>query len=283
VAATNGGQAADREARVSKVRDLQQPRGWAFATVVTMLKPPLLALTEREWIDGDKIPATGGCVVAVNHISHLDPLTLGLFLYDHGRLVRYLTKDALWRTPILKHIVDDAKQIPVTRMSDTAGSAFDAAVEAVRAGELIGVYPEGTITKDTDGWPMRGKTGAARIALATECPVIPIGQWGVQDLLPAYSLRLHPFPRKHTAYKAGDPVDLDDVRAKPLTNEVLHEATDRIMAAITALVEDLRGEKAPPVRFDPKASGVSEIGNPRRARPGSRDNPHPDKNRRAAP
>ena len=109
---------------------------------------------------------------------------------------------------------------------------------------------------------MRGKTGAARIALATGCPVIPVGQWGAQEILPAYTARPHVFPRKTTAYKVGDPVDLADLRDKPLTDEVLHEATDRIMAAITALVEDLRGETAPAVRFDPKASGVNEIGNP---------------------
>jgi 1-acyl-sn-glycerol-3-phosphate acyltransferase len=247
---------------VAKVRQLQQKRGWAFSVVVGVLKPPLMAMTRRNWIDGEKIPATGGCVIVMNHVSHLDPLTLGWFLHDHGRLVRYLAKDVLFRTPVVKHIVKDAKQIPVQRMSEGAVSAFEAAVEAVRQGECIGVYPEGTITKDPDQWPMRGKTGAARIALATGCPVIPIGQWGAQDLLPAYSARLHPFPRKLVSYKVGDPVDLDDLMGKPLTNEVLHEATDRIMAAITALVEDLRGAKAPAVRFDPKVSGVTEIGNP---------------------
>ena len=224
--------------------------------------------TKHTWIDGEKIPATGGCVVAVNHVSHLDPMTLGFFLYYHGRLVRYLAKEALFRTPVVKHIVKDAGQIPVRRMSEGAASAFDAAVEAVRAGELIGVYPEGTITKDPDGWPMRGKTGAARIALATGCPVIPVGQWGAQDILPAYTVRPHVIPRRTAAYKVGDPVDLDDLRGRPLTTEVLHEATDRIMAAITALVEDLRGETAPAVRFDPKASGISEIGNPKKQKRG---------------
>jgi 1-acyl-sn-glycerol-3-phosphate acyltransferase len=253
---------------VAKVRQLQQKRGWAWTTVVGIVKPTLLAVTKRNWIDGKKIPATGGCVVVVNHISHLDPMTLGHFLYDHGRLVRYLTKDALFRTPLVKHIVRDAKQIPVTRMSEGAVTAFDAAVEAVKQGECIGIYPEGTITKDPDGWPMRGKTGAARIALATGCPVIPVGQWGVQELLPAYSLRPHPFPRKTTSYKAGDPVDLSDLMGKPVTGEVLREATDRIMAAITGLVEELRGERAPAVRFDPKQSGVTEIGNPRKTKRG---------------
>jgi 1-acyl-sn-glycerol-3-phosphate acyltransferase len=253
---------------VAKVRQLQQKRGWAWTVVVGIVKPTLLAFTKREWSNGEKIPATGGCVVAVNHISHLDPMTLGFFLYDHGRLVRYLTKDALFHTPVLKYIVRDAKQIPVRRMTEGAASAFDAAVEAVKDGECIGVYPEGTITKDPDQWPMRGKTGAARIALATGCPVIPVGQWGVQDLLPAYSLKPHPFPRKTTSYKVGDPVDLSDLMGKPVTTEVLHEATDRIMAAITQLVEALRGEKAPAVRFDPKQSGVTEIGNPNKAKRG---------------
>ena len=253
---------------MAKVRQLQQKRGWAWTVVVAIVKPTLLATTRRRWIDGDKIPATGGCVVAVNHISHLDPMTLGFFLYDHGRLVRYLTKEALFRAPVVKYIVRDAKQIPVTRMSEGAASAFAAAVEAVEQGECIGVYPEGTITKDPDQWPMRGKTGAARIALATGCPVLPVGQWGVQDLLPAYSARPHPFPRKTTSYKVGDPVDLADLMGRPITAAVLHEATDRIMAAITDLVEDLRGEKAPAVRFDPKQSGVTEIGNPHKAKRG---------------
>jgi 1-acyl-sn-glycerol-3-phosphate acyltransferase len=253
---------------VAKVRRLHQKRGWAWAVVVGIVKPVLLATTKPSWVDGEKIPATGGCVVAVNHVSHLDPMTLGWFLYEHGRLVRYLTKDALFRTPVVKHIVRDAKQIPVTRMTENAATAFDAAVAAIQQGECIGVYPEGTITKDPDGWPMRGKTGAARIALATGCPVIPVGQWGVQDLLPAYSARPHPCPRKTTSYKVGDPVDLDDLRGKPITTEVLHEATARIMAAITVLVEELRGEKAPAVRFDPRQSGVAEIGNPKKAKRG---------------
>ena len=251
---------------MSKVRDLQQRRGWAWSTVVAIVKPTLLVFTKRDWIDGEKIPATGGCVVVVNHISHLDPMAFGLFLYDHGRLVRYLAKEALWRTPVLKHIAEDAGQIPVARMTEGAASAFDAAVQAVRDGECVGIYPEGTITRDPDGWPMRGKSGAARIALATGCPVIPIGQWGAQEILPAYTVRPHLIPRKTTHCKVGDPVDLADLRDREITPEILAEATDRIMAAITGLVEDLRGETAPAVRFDPRGSGVSEIGNPRRKR-----------------
>jgi 1-acyl-sn-glycerol-3-phosphate acyltransferase len=255
-----------------KVRKVPESRGWAWATVVAIIKPLLMTTTKHEWIDGEKIPASGGCVVAMNHISHIDPLTLGWLLYEHGRLVRYLAKDALFRTPVVKHIVRDAKQIPVSRLTTDAAKAFDAACEAVRAGECVGVYPEGTITKDPQGWPMRGKTGAARIALETGCPVIPIGQWGAQEILPAYSLRYHAFPRRTARYKVGDPVELGDLAGQPITNELLQQATERIMVAITALVADLRAETPPTQRFDPRAAGVRQIGNPRkpvREAPGS--------------
>jgi 1-acyl-sn-glycerol-3-phosphate acyltransferase len=247
---------------VAKVRKLQQKRGWAWSTVVAIVKPTLLLAAMHDWIDGKKIPAAGGCVVAVNHISHLDPMTLGFFLYEHGRLVRYLAKDALFETPVIKYVVRDARQIPVSRLTTDAAKAFEAACDAVRDGACVGVYPEGTITKDPDGWPMRGKTGAARIALETGCPVIPIGQWGAQEILPAYSLRFRAVPRRTARYKVGDPVDLRELAGKPITNEVLHEATERIMSAITDLVADLRDETPPATRFDPRTAGVKQIGNP---------------------
>lgn len=245
---------------MSKVRPMQQKRGWAFSTVVGIVKPLLLTGTKRRWINGEKIPAEGGCVVVINHIPHIDPLTLGWFLYDHGRLVRYLAKQALFEVPVLKWIVKDAQQIPVARQSSDAAMAFEAACEAARAGECIGIYPEGTITKDPTGWPMRGKTGAARIALTTGVPVIPIGQWGAQEILPPYTAKFR--PGKTAAYKVGDPVDLSRWAGQPITNDVLHEATDAIMDAITALVADLRGETPPVERFDPRTAGVNEIGNP---------------------
>ena len=247
-----------------KVRKHQQSRGWALLTAVVLLKPALLALLKREWIDADKIPATGGCVVVPNHVSHLDPLAAAHVIYDYGRAPRYLAKSALFNVFFVGTVLKGARQIPVERMTHDAVGAFDAAVAAVRAGEVVVVYPEGTITRDPDQWPMRGKTGAARIALETQAPVIPMGQWGVQDLLPAYSAKFRPFPRKGVRVKVGDPVDLSDLYDQPISPEVIKEATDRIMAAITVLVEELRGAKAPAERFDPRAAGVKEIGNPKK-------------------
>lgn len=245
-----------------RVRKLQQKRGWAFGVGVPIVKSAIFSTTSRTWLDGDKIPATGGCIVVFNHISHVDPLLSAHFVYDHGRLPRYLAKSGLFRSKALGGFLTAAGQIPVERLSATAVGAYDAAVAAVRAGECVVVYPEGTLTRDPDLWPMTGKSGAARIALETGCPVIPVGQWGAQELLAPYAKRPDLFPRKHIVMKAGDPVDLSDLLAKPRTAEVTNQATARIMAALTAIVEELRGETAPVERFDARKMGVRQIGNP---------------------
>ena len=245
-----------------RVRKLRQKRGWAFGVGVPIVKSVHFGLTSRTWIDGDKIPDTGGCIVVFNHISHVDPLLSAHFVFDHGRLPRYLAKSGLFKNKALGGFLGSAGQIPVERLSRTAVGAFDAAVAAVRDGECVVVYPEGTLTRDPDLWPMTGKSGAARIALETGCPVIPVGQWGAQEILAPYAKKPDLFPRKRIVMKAGDPVDLGDLVALPHSPEVISQATDRIMGALTALVEELRGEKAPAERFDARKMGVRQIGNP---------------------
>ena len=250
-----------------KVRKLQQKRGWAWHLAVPVIKPALLATTTHEWTGGEKIPATGGCILVLNHISHVDPLTAAHIVWDHGRLPRYLAKSGLFRNRALGFFMRAAGQIPVERLSVNAVGAYDAAVAAVLAGECVVVYPEGTITRDPDGWPMTGKSGAARIALATGCPVIPIGQWGAQELLAPYAKRPDLFPPKRIRMIVGDPVDLDDLLAIEATPPVVQQTTERIMAAIVALVEQIRGETAPAERYDMKRSGVRQTGNPNRRDP----------------
>jgi 1-acyl-sn-glycerol-3-phosphate acyltransferase len=143
----------------------------------------------------------------------------------------------------------------VQRNSREAAHALSAAVEALRRGRAVIIYPEGTITQDPDLWPMRGKTGAARVAFESGCPVIPVGQWGAQELM--YGRRIHfphLLPPKTLRVRVGDPVPLGDLRAEPVTAATLNEATERIMAAITTLVAQLRGEPAPATRYDPRPS-----------------------------
>jgi 1-acyl-sn-glycerol-3-phosphate acyltransferase len=235
-----------------------------------------LLFTRRTWIDGERIPSYGGAVVAANHTSHLDPLTFAHFIYDQGRLPRYLAKAALFDVFFVGTILRSTGQIPVHRLSADASLAFSSAVEAVERGRLVVVYPEGTLTRQPELWPMAGKTGAARIALSSGVPVIPVAQWGAHEILYPYARRPRLLPPKRIYAKAGAPVELDDLRDRPVTPEVLREATDRIMDAITSLLEEIRGEKAPAERFDPRRAGVRLTGNPnaaareRRRRRGSR-------------
>jgi len=245
---------------VGKYRKLQQKRGWAWWLAVPIVKPVLLATTTHEWIGAEKIPATGGCILALNHVSHIDPLTAAHITWDYGRISRYLAKASLFKNRQFGRFMRAAGQIPVDRRAGSG--AFEEAVKAVNEGELIVVYVEGSITKDPAGWPMVGKSGAARIALETGAPVIPVGQWGAQNLLPAYSKRPNLKGRTKVTMKIGDPVPLDDLRAREHDLVTIKEATDRIMAAIVGLVEDIRGEKAPAERFDPRAHGISGTGNP---------------------
>ncbi len=247
---------------MAKPRKLRQKRGWAFATCIAIVEPPLLAFTKRRWVDGHKLPAEGGCVVVGNHVSHLDPFTFAHFVYDHGRIPRYLAKSEVFDVPIGGRIVRNAGQIPVYRLSADASAAFRAAVQAVSEGECVVVYPEGTITRDPDLWPMTGKTGAARIALTAGVPVIPIAQWGANHILAPYARKPSLLPRKTISMKAGDPVDLDDLRDKPLTPPTLQEATSRIMDALSLLLADLREGDPPQTRFDPRTAGVRQIGKP---------------------
>jgi 1-acyl-sn-glycerol-3-phosphate acyltransferase len=240
----------------------RQKRGWAMALCVTVLRPLMMTLTERDWRGGENIPSEGGCVLAVNHVSEFDPVPYGHFVYDHRRLPRFLGKAEVFAVPILGRILRGAGQIPVYRKSSDASKAFSAAVDAVERGEAVVVYPEGTISRDPGLWPMVGRTGAARIALATDRPVIPCAQWGPQEILAPYARRPHLFPRKVMHMRAGPPVDLADLAEDGITTESLHVATARIMAAITSLLEDIRGETAPIERFDPRIAGVAEIGNP---------------------
>jgi 1-acyl-sn-glycerol-3-phosphate acyltransferase len=205
-------------------------------------------------------------VVVTNHISHFDPLTFAHYVNDAGRAPRFLGKSSVFETPVVGWLVRNAGQIPVYRETHDAAGAFRAAVEAVRQGECVGIYPEATLTRDPGLWPMMGKTGAARVALTTGCPVIPAAQWGAHEVLAPYAKLPHLLPRKVMHVWAGPPVDLDDLRGREQTAEVLRTATGRIIGSVTAILERIRRETAPAERFDPRQHDLPRIGNPRKRR-----------------
>jgi 1-acyl-sn-glycerol-3-phosphate acyltransferase len=226
--------------------------GFWYRLVIVPVRPFLRMSTKHEWGAQDKIPASGGCIIAANHVSKIDPMTLGYYILESGRTPKYLAKSSLFEKPLIKHIFIGAKQIPVYRGTADAAGALSAAVDAVNLGDCLLIYPEGTATRDPDCWPMRARTGVARLALTTGAPVIPVAQWGPQELWPYRSKLPRIFPRKRVQVLAGDPVDLTAYAGTPVTVEVLREVTDLIMARITEQLIELRGGQPPAVAYDPR-------------------------------
>ena len=219
-----------------------------FRLAVAVLRPPLVLLTRRRWRGQDHVPRAGGVIVCSNHISHVDPLTLAHFLYDSGRHPRFLAKASLFKAPVIGRVLRSSGQIPVLRDSADAAKALAAAVAAVNAGECVALYPEGTLTFDPGLWPMVAKTGAARLALTTGAPVIPVAQWGPQDVLPPGGHFPKLLPRHTIQVLAGPPVDLTGFGGGDIDAALLAAASERIMAAITELLGQLRDQVPPAVR-----------------------------------
>lgn len=231
--------------------------GFWYAVAACILKPLTWAFMKRDWRGLEHVPADGGVILAANHISHADPVAFADFIvYGTGRIARFLAKSTLFQgRGLVGQVMRGAGQIPVHRHTADASLALRDAVDALRRGECVAIYPEGTVTRDPQKWPMLAKTGVARLALLSGAPVIPVAQWGAEQILDSYRTRgLHLLPRRTMHFVAGPAVDLSGYVGKDLTAEVLRAATDEIMAAITRLLEELRGQAAPTQVHDPRAA-----------------------------
>ena len=234
--------------------------GW-FRFGADLIRPLLNLTAKRDWRGIENIPKSGAAIAVCNHISYVDPLLFTHFLYDNGRAPRYLGKASLFKLPIIGRVLLGAGQIPVERETSSASQSLQHAIAFLNSGHLLGVYPEGTLTRDENYWPMKAKTGIARLAILTQVPVIPCAQWGAQKILPAHSKKLKLFPRTKVIVVAGKPLDFSKWYGKAEDPVALEEATAFVMSAITRLLEDLRGEKAPAEIFDPKQSQLPRTGN----------------------
>ncbi|MGH3428555.1 MAG: lysophospholipid acyltransferase family protein [Mycobacteriales bacterium] len=209
------------------------------------VQPAIWLMMKRDWRGREHIPLTGPAIFVVNHISVADPILVGHYLYANGRHPRFLAKDSLFRVPILGRALHGIGQIPVRRGSADAMLALKSAVEAIEAGETVIVYPEGTCTKDPELWPMVGKTGAARLAMQTGAPVIPIAQWGAQRFHDPITGKIGLRPRTKISVAAGPAVDLSEFSGKPQSAEVLRSMTSVIMLQLRENLAVIRGLPIP--------------------------------------
>jgi len=221
---------------------------WRLTWLV--LYVPFGAITKLRYHHLERIPQTGPAILVVNHISHVDPLLVARFILDAARVPRVLAKKSIFDVPVVGRAMLGMGNIPVSRGTADAVESLDAAVDALRRGRIILLHPEGTVTRDPQWWPMSARTGAARLALlAPDVPVIPLGQWGVQDVVDLYHKKIRLFPRREHHILAGEPIDLSRFAGARPTAETLRAMTDVMMGEVRELVAELRDEPAPTGAF----------------------------------
>jgi 1-acyl-sn-glycerol-3-phosphate acyltransferase len=188
--------------------------------------------------DLERIPSAGPAILACNHASYLDPWANAYAVIKSGRRPRFLAKEELFKVPIVGTALKGGGQIPVRRGSGDR-TPLIRAEQAIAAGEVVVIYPEGTVTKRPDHMPMDGKTGTVRLSLTTGVPIIPVASWGshaVWQKSGKGSLRYG----RPVWVKIGTPIDLSSRRDEADDREALTQMTSEVISALTDLVQDLR-------------------------------------------
>ena len=208
----------------------------------------------------------GGLIVVANHTSLADGVLLALAGQRLGRPLRMLGTAGIIDAPILKHLFRRLGFIPVRRRTAEAAHSLAAAADAIAAGEAIALYPEGRITRDPKFWPERSKTGAVRLALQTGAPIVAVASVGAHRVVgrrrKLWRLLVNLVRRPTVQMRVGEPIDVRTLiglaPGEQASNEQVKQAADAVMSQLVAMVEGLRGERAP----DP-------LGVPRTDQPGN--------------
>lgn len=240
--------------RPAKTADGSYSNAWR--TFSKLVMRPVIRMTMRlDWQGQEHIPKQGPVILAINHLSYMDILAVGLFTDSAGRYPVFLAKSSLFKIPVLGYALGRLGQLPVYRgQADAALVLKQAAEQITRNSACVIFYPEATVTRDPDKWPMVARTGVARLALETHAPVIPIAHWGAQEILPYGDKLPKLLPRKTVRVTAGPPVDLSEFAGQAPSSQVLRAVTDKIMRDVANLVGELRGQTPPAEPYQPIAA-----------------------------
>lgn len=227
----------------------------AYTFARTLLKPWGHAWFRLEARNVEAIPARGPAIVAFNHIAYLDALAAMWVIDKAKRRARFLAKAELWEDARLRWLLDGTRQIPVRRGTPAAPAALEAAVSALRAGEVVAVFPEGSASSALDLRTRSAKSGAARLGLATGVPLIPAAIWGTQNVWPK-DMRKNWRPRQRIIVSVGEPLTYE---GNPGSVDDFEALGKRLVAEIEALAAELR-----PLILDRRRSSDPPAGDPHR-------------------
>jgi 1-acyl-sn-glycerol-3-phosphate acyltransferase len=195
----------------------------------------------------------GPIIVIANHTSYADGILLALACRRLGRSLRLLATSGVFKAPVLGIVARTLGFIRVKRGAADAASSLDEAAQALAAGEAVGIFPEGRLTRDPMMWPERAKTGAVRLALRTGAPIVPVALVGSHRVLRrrhvVRALLLNLVRRPRVDAEVGDPIDVRSLmnigpHTEPTPDEV-RLAADEVMGKLVSLVASVRGEQAP--------------------------------------
>ncbi|MBJ7280359.1 MAG: 1-acyl-sn-glycerol-3-phosphate acyltransferase [Rhodoluna sp.] len=235
---------------------------WQIRTLAWILWPWVRLLYRLNVTGKENLPKGTGYVLASNHVTTIDALAVAFMMFFNlGRAPHFLAKEGLFNTPIVGPVLLACGQIPVFRSGRGNSDPMESAYKVLRAGHVIGIFPEGSLTREPNQWPMRARTGAIRLALETGVPIVPMGQWGTEVVMDTYSSKIFPKPWHKVNMIIGKPIDLSKYHGKKVSVEEMVALSDEVMVEITKIVEQLRGEKAPAKRFVPGEHGLPEHGN----------------------
>jgi len=217
----------------------------------------LTGACRRDWDDFPSLPQTGPAIVVANHLSSFDAVLVADYVMYHGRFPYFLAKASLWHVPLLGRFVRGIDQIPVVRGTHQASEALVEARHKLEDGKVVFIFPEGTTARDTRMWPFAVKTGAARLAIQTGVPVVPVGHWGSSTICPDNNgpQRLpHPWPRPWVHFRSGEPIDMSAFGQDPTDRDAVRAACTAMLEAIVVLVGQARGEVPPAERWNPRTN-----------------------------
>ncbi len=240
-------------ARRSRHQPVYEPGNvWIWFCEVVMFSMTRL-LGRRHYEGMANVAVPGAVLVVSNHISHIDPVYDAVYIRKTGRIPHILAKASLWKLPVLGGALRGTGQIPVERGGGQGQVGLEQAVTALQEGRVVLIYPEGTVTRDPDLWPMRPRPGVAALALSGDFPVVPMAQWGTHRVYRSYVKKgFTPLPRQDITVVAGPPIDLSAYRNGPVDARAIRDVSYVIMEAVRDLLATLRPEDPPQRFFDPK-------------------------------
>jgi 1-acyl-sn-glycerol-3-phosphate acyltransferase len=205
--------------------------------VTDLVYPPVVAAARASFralglqirvLGAEHVPTSGSAVLASNHVSHLDFIFAGLAADPSGRYVRFMAKKSIFAHRVAGPLMRGMHHISVDRAH--GAESFQEALTALGAGEVVGIFPEATISRTFE--PKEFKTGAVRLALAGDAPIVPVALWGTQ--------RLWTYDERSTLKQRGVPITIRVGEPMTVTDE--HAGTDQLRARITDLVHQSQGD-----------------------------------------